>query len=328
MRRILGAIREWRRRRARLTEEWRFHQHRAACELEDLGFTRREAELVAHRRLGPRSRYQRDARRDTGADLAGLLRLVLPRPVSFSALVLPAALVLTLAATYAPNPWRGEVWQIVSDPLNFTTETDISYEQSRCRPGEAYVGLMEVPARPDPCVQQAPWVRHQGVPSGWVRGSWGILFAAGFISLTLSLRRTGRGWRLWLYGLATATLMYLAGVSLWVTGLQWMSAVTWFAVEIKGLALIAVAFLTVWCAVFARRYWRRDVERRCPECLRPLRMPVERGLAGSMLLDPAEVEMICAEGHGTLTESRWQQSFRLSPGFWEDLAGQPTVARE
>jgi hypothetical protein len=71
----------------------------------------------------------------------------------------------------------------------------------------------------------------------------------------------------------------------------------------------------------------RDQRRRCRTCLRRLRMPVQTGSWGSMLLlGRPRTESICPYGHGTLKEEEVQISGTRSPewtahrdGLWEEL---------
>ena len=71
----------------------------------------------------------------------------------------------------------------------------------------------------------------------------------------------------------------------------------------------------------------RDQRRRCRTCLRRLRMPVETGSWGSMLLlGMPQIESICPYGHGTLKEDQVWNSGARNPewtahreDFWEEL---------
>ena len=70
-----------------------------------------------------------------------------------------------------------------------------------------------------------------------------------------------------------------------------------------------------------------DQYRRCRVCLRRLRMPVETGSWGSMLLSGRpRIEYICPYGHGTLKEDELRISGIRMPewtahhgGLWEEL---------
>jgi hypothetical protein len=81
------------------------------------------------------------------------------------------------------------------------------------------------------------------------------------------------------------------------------------------LLSIALIFLVVW-----------DQRRRCRECLRLLRMPVEHGNWGlALLFAPPRMERICPFGHGTLEEPEVHVSstqgaeWRRHGDMWEEL---------
>jgi hypothetical protein len=57
------------------------------------------------------------------------------------------------------------------------------------------------------------------------------------------------------------------------------------------------------------RLWWRDLEMRCPHCLRLLGLHQVRGKRLDVLVEPAELESICLYGHGQATASRWRRSF-------------------
>jgi hypothetical protein len=71
-----------------------------------------------------------------------------------------------------------------------------------------------------------------------------------------------------------------------------------------------------------------DQRRRCRVCLRRLRMPVETGSWGSVLLSGRpRIEYICPYGHGTLKEEELQASGIRTPewtahegNLWEELS--------
>lgn len=70
-----------------------------------------------------------------------------------------------------------------------------------------------------------------------------------------------------------------------------------------------------------------DQRRRCRTCLRRLRMPIQTGSWGRMLLlGRPRIEYICPYGHGTLREDELQISGRANPEWtpqtediWEEL---------
>ncbi len=89
-----------------------------------------------------------------------------------------------------------------------------------------------------------------------------------------------------------------------------------FMVMILFLLAVGVVYLAWW-----------DQRRRCRVCLHRLRMPVETGSWGRMLLfGRPRIEYICPYGHGTLKEEELQISglenpewTRHSDDIWEEL---------
>ena len=92
----------------------------------------------------------------------------------------------------------------------------------------------------------------------------------------------------------------------------------WFNLAMMGWFLLAagMAYIIVW-----------DQRYRCRTCLRRVRMPVETGSWGRMLLlGRPRVEYICPYGHGTLKEDKLQISGRVNPewtpqsdNLWDEL---------
>jgi hypothetical protein len=66
--------------------------------------------------------------------------------------------------------------------------------------------------------------------------------------------------------------------------------------------------------------WRYDVRTRCRQCLQPLRLPMEVGEEGSVLLDTPKVDRVCFQGHGALTMDRWDDNWRSYGDMWEALS--------
>lgn len=63
--------------------------------------------------------------------------------------------------------------------------------------------------------------------------------------------------------------------------------------------------------------WRYDTRTRCRVCAQALRMPVELGEEGSMVLDTPRIELVCFAGHGALTMDRWHDDWRGYRDMWE-----------
>lgn len=319
MRPIQAAIREWLERRRRCTAEWAFHRERAAIELETLGLHRREAESLSARRLGRFSRYRRHAFHEAGAGLAGLRQALFPHHSLHTAWLPPLALAALLALLYAANPGRAPVWHTVTG-TNFAAEVAPSRAPA-CTPRTppAQLGLKWHTA--DPCVERAPWVQFHTIPAAFGKAASLIILLAGAGPLLHYYWRRRAAWLLLLYGLATLLLFTFIATTVFVTAMQYHLLASYSAWDLRIAVYVGYALAHTLAMARLFRLWRRDVYSRCPACLEPLRLPLERGHFDSVLLDPAELESLCIQGHGTLTETRWTAEFQESRPFWEDLAG-------
>lgn len=319
MRQFTAGFREWLERRRRFAEEWAFHRERAAIELEALGVQRREAELMAAARLGHRSRHRRDALRESGGDLAGLLQTLLPQRTLHTAWNLPLALVAVLGLLYAVNPGRRPVWQTVAGS-NFAAEVAPS-RAAVCTPRTPPADITIQWHTADPCVERAPWVQPATIPAAFGKAaSWIIVLAGGWPLLRFWwANRASR--RLMLYGISTLVLLASSAVTIFVIAMQYHSLVDYPHWGLRAAVYVTYTLAHTLAVAYIFRRWRLDVNARCPSCLESLRMPMERGHLNSLLLDPLEVESVCIQGHGTLTETRWDRRFQDSRSFWDDLAG-------
>jgi hypothetical protein len=146
---------------------------------------------------------------------------------------------------------------------------------------------------------------------------WAAVLAGALVRAAIEIIRRPVWWRYRLYELFT-----LAGVGFvlvllfgnvgeamdsleqegerlpFLTGLLW------------GIFYVAATGCLVWL-------WRTDVRLRCRRCLEALRMPVELGEEGSMLLSTPRVERVCFQGHGALTMDRWHDDWRAYRDMWD-----------
>jgi hypothetical protein len=251
-------------------------------ELQALGCTRHEIRKIMRARLGRRSSYQRDALREIGGDWRGLCRL-LGGSLTTSRGIEPAFWLLALAILILSNPLRQAMWKsVLHEPPGFVPMRSLVI-----------------------------------IPSDFARILWAILLAAALVWLIAS----HKGWRLSLYASVLAILQAVFGICLWVTLFEAILSVPWQSDMLQGLTLLAFVFLYFGGALLLAERWRRHISGRCPICLRALRMPVEQGRRGDMLLCPLERESVCMAGHGVAIENYWMHKFRCSVDFWQDLAG-------
>lgn len=328
-----GPWKEWRKRCREFREEWAFHRQRATIELEDLGLTSAEVAEILERRFGLNSHYGREVRRERGADLRGLWELLRESPLLQAAVRVPLALALLIVLVYALNPYRGAVWSSV---WKDTVREELFNGKGRWYRAPAIMqcsGGETILHGTTSCRISTPWMTPVPVPSGFGKSLWFIAVVAGAWRLTSFWRYNPKVWRYWLYGLGTLKLAEILAVSLWATGMQYFDLVPWPNRDLREVGLVLSGFLMLFSTVMALDAWRTDLESRCPACLKPLRMPLERGFFASILFNPPEEEWICGEGHGTVTRhsattSGGQQEFKAGGDFWHDLEAVDAAPRD
>ena len=283
---LLDGWTTWRRRRSLLAQEWRFHLERATLELEDLGLSREEALAISRRRLGRGSRYWREAVTRESADVASLFRLWMPRPLSRHSWALPDALLLAALSVVAANPWRAQVLSSVFRPAAWAHELDFVDGPPPVMAGPVSVA----PHSPSAPIEKFAWT---------VGAAYGIAWL---------LRRKLR-LRVKSYGILNLALLTLLGLLLGTTAMQYASVAFHPNIVAEQLLVFTIWGVEMWVILAALKYWKADLIHRCPHCLERLRIPLERGIFSSMILDPEEIETICVQGHGMLTENRWHEDF-------------------
>ncbi|MBZ5618194.1 MAG: hypothetical protein LAQ69_05565 [Acidobacteriia bacterium] len=289
MRDCFESLAAWWNRRSRFAEEWRFHRDRAISEFESLGLTRREARRIARCRLGRRSRYRREALREIGGDLPGLIDLLPVARLKRSPLLVLCCLVLGTALLLVLNPQRGQLIESLRAALPF---------------GRGLRNQRLIPLTPAGIV-----------PAWFALLVWRVAMAVGAVRLLRDpfLRNCGK---LRWYGALGLILSALFGVVAWISIMQFLLASAWSWQRVQSLALILATLAYVLAAAASQRLWWRDVIRRCPSCVEILRMPIVRGSEANVLLRSAEVESICLQGHGTATHDRWGRTFQRGRGLF------------
>ncbi len=254
----------------------------SASQLEALGFSPREARRLARRRLGARARHRRAALRETGGDARGLIAL-LPLASTKRSPILPAAsIALAIALALALNPRRAQVLESMCALLPLAGPLK---------------GQRWIPLTPE------------GVaPMGIAAMTLWTLAAIGAARLATAFAPR-KQWRLCLYALILLGGLAIIGGICWISGLQILLSRSWGFDIAQGGALGAFVLAYWWAAYFAMKFWWRDLERRCPSCIRLPGMPESRGKELQLIVDPLEVESICLHGHGLAVESRWRRTF-------------------
>ncbi len=337
---------EWLQCRARLRDERRFHIDCAAAELRDLGLSAREANRAARRRYGRQS--FRAAARELGCDFASLIDSIRTDRAFASPWLQPAALFTLVALVFllSPQPHDlansvfvrihktgmpaailtvdiGSKWfggDIAGQDFlalqSMTTLTRVDRYHGSYAWGEAAPGatlpmiLAEARRKTGNPKLTAEWVApHWELIANPAQSVWLVIgCCCGF----LLLRTSRRFWRRLLYASGVAILHATASL-----------AVAAFALQIWNGTPAAIAFLFIaWMgvAVVQIRHWWNDLRSRCPLCLKRMVLPLTEGAEGSMVLQPAVTESICAHGHGVLVESRWDRTFRPEESPIESFA--------
>ena len=279
---MLEHLLQWVRRRIRFSEEWEFHRGRLAAELTASGLSRREVRSIVNHRMGRRSRWKREALREIGGDWRALAGSLDWKRLPSTPWFAPAALISLLALLFIANPLRHQMLEsLVREPGGYS-----------------------------------PLRKLAIVPANFARLTWGVISLLEIAWLTQSRR----GWRISAYAVLLWLPLAVLGIGIWVAAVQLWIAVRWPSDLLQGLAMLAFALAYPLASVLAAVRWRRSVKDRCPVCLRRLGSHILQGRSSDLLIDPLETESICFEGHGVSTESRWTRTFRMSAGFWEDLA--------
>jgi len=154
---------------------------------------------------------------------------------------------------------------------------------------------------------------------GFAIGAWSPVLLGGTIGLAVRVFPSRKNWRIWLYAESLLMLLAVAGVAFWAAALRLWRITPWPSGLLQGLVILGFLFAYVWLTVLVALFWWRDVCQRCPLCLQSFRMPLPRGRQTGILVDPHEVESICLQGHGSLTQSRWRCTFNPGNGLWQDL---------
>ena len=130
-----------------------------------------------------------------------------------------------------------------------------------------------------------------------------VISASIGIALLFLKRRSLRslGWRSWSFLAFKLMALYVISCLLWVEGGHGLRShltrpILRLGVAGLGLAIVFIigfGVVTLWCVA--------DQRRRCPVCLHRLMMPVTMGSWASIFFDPAATELVCEEGHGSLS---------------------------
>ena len=276
------SIWRWHLRRRRFSEEWEFHRELLSTELRAAGLNSKEVRQAVKRRLGPRSRWRRDALREIDGSWRDFLNALDLSGLAASCWFLPAMLALAIVLLLICDPFRARLLSsLVTQPR-----------------------------------EQVPLRRIVIVPADFARFTWSLLLCFEF----MWLNDHRRSWRMAAYAVLVFVLLAAFGVAVWVAGIQLWIAIAWPSDMLQGVCILDFLFAYAGGCLLAAKWWRRDVSARCPVCLRRARAPIVRGQRHDLLLNPLEVESLCPAGHGVFTENYWNRAFRQSPEFWEDLA--------
>lgn len=355
MRRIAGALREWMQLRRRLHQERRFHLENAAAEFRVFGMSRRAAMRQARSRFGGR-RHMRNAHHQLGGDFAGLARLLRAYRVPASPWMQPALLLVAIGLILGVSPAPRDIVEgVIGSPLSASdrdavilvaagwnpadrTITATEFETLRAlrtlrgveRYRTAYVRANAVRGATLASIQSEIRTRtgNRRLWAGWLFSEHRIvtgpaqivwLLLAFYVVFSLSqFGPTRRRFRWLLYGFAVAFLHSLASLVAWALMIQFWK----WPVGGAGGAIFALAFLAyLLLSAMQCRWWRMDLNHRCPVCLDRLVLPLTEGTPERVLLESAVTESVCAHGHGVLVESRWLRRFRPQDSPLQRLVG-------
>lgn len=148
-----------------------------------------------------------------------------------------------------------------------------------------------------------PHVRYDPRGDALVAYSLPVALALATGAIMISMRRRSLhrfGWRYWTFlagklaaSAIVAPLVWIEGGAILRAHLRpemlriWVGALLWTVAFLGGFGRLVGWILA-------------DQQRRCPVCLRLLSMPVAVG-SWSSVLEPAATELLCADGHGSLS---------------------------
>ena len=161
---------------------------------------------------------------------------------------------------------------------------------------------------PAPMERILPLQRTGIVPVGFAAATLWTVAIAGVARIVLHFI-SRRQWRVSLYAAGVLFAMVVTGGFIWITGMQLLLARRWGADFVQIAAVGVFGFAYVLAAFAAMRFWSRDMDLRCPVCLRLPGLPDARGKVHDLVVDPREIESICMHGHGYAVESRWRRGF-------------------
>jgi hypothetical protein len=343
MSRLRDAVREWLELRRRVREEREFHFERIVEDLIALGASRREARRNARRRLGGR-RNLRLGLREIGGNVWGLVRLLRANRALASAWLQPG--VLTILCIFillagGTRMFRARGPEVVQGGVLFLADhgpypravsdadfdalqgmhTVIRVERERnilaraeAAPGATMEAIhAEVRTRTGHDLRIKEFDPGDNASPIPVAALWVVISCwAGYW-----LRRAGT--HSLVYGSSVLALHALLSVLAWMYGNQlWerLKPESNIVADVVYGALMAAFLVAAAAQVYV---WRRDLLRRCPQCLERLVLPLSAGDPNSFVLNPATTESICAQGHGVLVESRLSTRFRPSAATIESL---------
>ncbi|MCC6587301.1 MAG: hypothetical protein IT168_11465 [Bryobacterales bacterium] len=124
--------------------------------------------------------------------------------------------------------------------------------------------------------------------------------------------------RYWAYGGVVLAAWALVGIVVWPIVAELVASVRAEWTLSAALYVTAATFYLAASAVAVYVFWQ-DLRLRCRQCLHRLRMPVEDGVTGSMVVDPSTEATVCIYGHGTRIVGRWQDTWTPAGSYWEEL---------
>jgi len=144
---------------------------------------------------------------------------------------------------------------------------------------------------------------------------WLIGWAVIAVRAVVAVCRSPKHWRFRAYqvftlaALGSLLILLFANVSEAIGSFRQAQTSVWFF-WFWTLFYVMLSGVLLWL-------WRYDTRTRCRVCAQVLRLPMELGDHGSMVLDTPRLELVCFEGHGALTMDRWHDDWRGYRDMWE-----------
>jgi hypothetical protein len=132
-------------------------------------------------------------------------------------------------------------------------------------------------------------------------------------------RKDRRLIRFRLYSVLNVASFGVLSAVVWVAGMETGTSI--FTPGSTEIILFFTIFPIAWLLTFTLALLRtgEDLQNRCRTCMKRLRLPLEEGEWGALLVRPQMIHSMCPWGHGQLVVDRLDVHWTFSGNMWEEL---------